>query len=187
MLTTLLKIQYLNFEINTMRFLDHPNVIGIKHVIKKDFEVILVLEFTPGKDLEKQLSLKKEKDPNYVLPEPVAIFLAFHMLQGLKYLHDNEIIHRDIKPENTLLDALFNPKLCDFGLCTKFSKKLLLLKCGTKPYMAPEIFKLKGYNHMVDLWAMGITLYNMASIQEFPFEYNQKCMVKTDYHKLNIK
>ena len=40
---------------------------------------------------------------------------------------------------------------------------------------------------MVDLWAMGVLLYYIASNQEFPFEYNQKCMVKTDYHNLIIK
>ena len=169
-----------------MRTLDHPNLVAIKHVIKQDFEVILVLEFTPGMDLEKQLSLKIEKDPNFVLPEPVAIFLAFHMLQGLKYLHENEIIHRDIKPANTLLDALGNPKLCDFGLCTKFQKELLRLKCGTVPYMAPEIVKFEGYNQMVDLWAMGVLLYYIASNQEFPFEYKKR-LAKTNYHKLIIK
>ena len=87
--------------------------------------------------MDKQLSHKREKDPNYVLPEPVAIYFAYYMLQGLKYLHSKKIIHRDIKPDNTLLDKNFIPKLCDFGLCTNFQEEPLTLICGTAPYMAP--------------------------------------------------
>ena len=52
--------------------------------------------------------------------------------------------------------------------------------------MAPEIVKYLGYNHMVDLWAMGVLLYYIASNQEFPFEYKNN-LAKTKYHKLIIK
>ena len=52
--------------------------------------------------------------------------------------------------------------------------------------MAPEIVKFLGYDHMVDLWAIGVLLYYMASNKEFPFQYKNN-LAKTNYQKLIIK
>lgn len=53
------------------------------------------------------------------LEEPLARSLFKQLLDGLSYIHSQNIIHRDIKPENILFDEHFNLKICDFGLSVK--------------------------------------------------------------------
>ena len=83
MLKTDRDIKYLNFEINSMRLLNHPNVMGIQNVIQRDFEVILVLKFLKGLDLEHQLSKKMEENKDYMVPEIVIVFWAKQMMLGI--------------------------------------------------------------------------------------------------------
>lgn len=72
------------------------------------------------------------------------------------------MIHRDIKPENILLDDLLNPKLCDFGWSIELKKnEKRQTFCGTYEYMAPEIFESETYFSAVDVWSLGILLYEL--------------------------
>ena len=139
MLKTKQSIDYLNFEINCGRSLKHPHVLGIEFVIQRDFEIILVLKYLPGKDLQYQLDQKMIKDIHYMVPEPVIIFWAYQMLLGIKYLHSKKYVHRDFKLSNTLMSELCNIMICDFGMTTKLEKgQSLRDRCGTPHYMAPE-------------------------------------------------
>lgn len=67
---------------------------------------------------------------------------------GLEYLHQNGVCHRDLKPENILLSSAGVLKISDFGLCGVFAlvnpngkrrTRLLSERCGSYPYMAPEV------------------------------------------------
>lgn len=72
------------------------------------------------------------------------------------------MVHRDLKPENLLLSSKFAVKLCDFGWATNLDQKELKRSiCGTFEYMSPEIVFEAGHDHKVDIWAMGILLYEM--------------------------
>lgn len=77
-------------------------------------------------------------------------------------MHGKNIIHRDIKPENILIDKHYNVKLADFGwsreLVSGVNRKTF---CGTYEYMAPEILKLKPQSKKVDIWSLGILLYEL--------------------------
>ena len=89
------------------------------------------------------------------------LFALFEQVcRGVAYLHRRNIIHRDIKPENILVDSFGNAKLCDFGwsAVNRPSRKTF---CGTYEYMAPEIFENKRYNEKVDIWSIGILLYEL--------------------------
>ncbi len=89
--------------------------------------------------------------------------------QAVAYIHSHNLIHRDLKPENILLDKELNPKICDFGWTTKVQKnESRLTFCGTYEYMAPEIFENDEYNKSVDIWSLGILLYEMFHLQS-PF------------------
>ena len=77
-------------------------------------------------------------------------------------MHKKNIIHRDLKPENLLIDTEGNIKLCDFGWSAEVS---LLEKrktfCGTIDYMAPEMIKNQPHDHSLDIWCLGILLYEL--------------------------
>ena len=79
----------------------------------------------------------------------------------MEYLHTNNIIYRDIKPENIMVDDKGYMRLIDMGtakfLKGKGGRTYTII--GTPHYMAPEILIGKGYSYSVDLWSIGICLY----------------------------
>jgi len=67
-----------------------------------------------------------------------------------------------LKPENVLFNKDGYLLLADFGLATKVGKgKLATSFCGTAEYLAPEMLKGKGHDFTVDIWTLGILLYEM--------------------------
>ena len=101
------------------------------------------------------------------------IFYSAEIILGLNYIHNKNIVFRDLKPENIMIDSRGVPKIIDFGLAKqlpyikasedgtmrKYTKCSTL--CGTPEYVSPEIILSKPYNHCVDLWALGILIYEM--------------------------
>lgn len=74
-----------------------------------------------------------------------------------------------IQPENILLDHDFNIKLCDFGWVAEEINKKRNTFCGTYEYMAPEMVRDIPYNYKVDIWALGIFLYELThGVAPFP-------------------
>jgi len=110
--------------------------------------------------------------------ESMARYFFLQMMDGLEYCHRNKITHIDLKPENILLDKDYNLKIADFGFARDLSGDqgdgLLATRCGTVPYMAPEIFLSKEYSgQSVDLFAAGIILFVMVA-QHQPFSSAQE-------------
>jgi len=89
------------------------------------------------------------------------------ILQGIEYLHSQNIAHRDLKPENILLTEDQQVKITDFGLAN--SVTVMKSICGTPQYVAPEIMRLQTnwnagtYGVQVDMWSAGVLLYIMLS------------------------
>ncbi len=71
-------------------------------------------------------------------------------------------MHRDIKPENLLIDQFWNIKLCDFGWAAENVNTKRATFCGTYEYMAPEMIFSSSYDYRVDVWALGVLLYEMV-------------------------
>ncbi|XP_054168441.1 sperm motility kinase-like [Oppia nitens] len=112
------------------------------------------------------------------------------MLSALVYMHSRNIAHRDIKPQNILLDVSDDILISDFGLSRVVYRQGAHLEsktfCGTASYMAPELLNIKvikqqqilygedkqtkpGYNaKLVDVWALGVVLYNLFT-KQFPY------------------
>eukprot|EP00003_Mantamonas_plastica_P024080 TRINITY_DN444_c0_g1_i13.p1 TRINITY_DN444_c0_g1~~TRINITY_DN444_c0_g1_i13.p1 ORF type:complete len:468 (+),score=56.13 TRINITY_DN444_c0_g1_i13:193-1404(+) len=97
------------------------------------------------------------------LPEDVVRSVAQQLVKALQYLHANRVIHRDMKPQNILIGSNGVVKLCDFGFARSMSNNTIMLTSikGTPLYMAPELVQEKPYNHTVDLWSLGVILYEL--------------------------
>jgi hypothetical protein len=97
------------------------------------------------------------------LSEDVVQTIARQLVASLYYLHSNRIIHRDMKPQNILISADGTVKLCDFGFARAMSQNTFVLTSikGTPLYMAPELVQEKPYTHAVDLWSLGVILYEL--------------------------
>lgn len=151
-------------EVEIMKFLDHPNIIKLFHVMETTEHIYLVLEYASGGDLASHM---REVDH---IPEVEVWHIFTQLTCAVKYCHKNEIAHRDIKPENILMDAMKNVKLCDFGLAICVSAVPESIEfCGTLPYCAPELFSSQGYDPRThDIWSMGAVLYRMLT-KHYPF------------------
>ena len=101
--------------------------------------------------------------------------IIFQLINTLVYVHSQNICHRDIKPENILYDRENKKiKIIDFGISKKIvergAKREMLTITGTLYYRAPEMFLGGGYDEKVDLWASGVTLYQLLSHGRTPFQ-----------------
>ncbi|PRQ35462.1 putative mitogen-activated protein kinase kinase kinase STE-STE11 family [Rosa chinensis] len=92
------------------------------------------------------------------------------ILQGLKYLHDQNVIHRDIKCANILVHANGSVKLADFGLAKAIKTNDMLSCQGTANWMAPEVVNPEspGYGLPADIWSLGCTVLEMLT-REVPY------------------
>ena len=95
--------------------------------------------------------------------------LIFHkLLKGLETIHKSGICHRDLKIDNILMDKLFNPKICDFGLATELKGKngsgLLFESVGTEDYKPPEMHYHRPYDGVnADIFCLGAILFTITT------------------------
>lgn len=94
------------------------------------------------------------------IPENISLRIFYQIVNAIDYLHQEQIVHRDLKPENILFEENFDCKLCDFGWST-FNCNLKNSICGTFEYMCPEIILYKQQTNKIDVWSLGILLYEM--------------------------
>ncbi len=145
-------------EFNLQKKLSHPNIVKLDIFHKNiDNNVVMVMEFIKGKDLEEIIDAKGTID--------IVIALKYfkQILNGISFAHQHKILHRDIRPSNILIDSYDNVKITDFGI----SKSLENLthaktKIGSPPYMAPEQFEEKTV-YASDIYSCGVLFYEMVS------------------------
>eukprot|EP00747_Dinoflagellata_sp_TGD_P070566 gnl/TRDRNA2_/TRDRNA2_156648_c1_seq2.p1 gnl/TRDRNA2_/TRDRNA2_156648_c1~~gnl/TRDRNA2_/TRDRNA2_156648_c1_seq2.p1 ORF type:complete len:616 (+),score=77.53 gnl/TRDRNA2_/TRDRNA2_156648_c1_seq2:55-1902(+) len=149
--------------------LRHPYIVQLYGHFEDHAHVYLVLEYVDGGQLLKQM---KERGK---LPVAEAARFWSQVAEGLIYLHAHGVIHRDIKPENVLLRNVPGgtpiAKIGDFGCCATLTSEAPLRQtvCGTMDYLAPEMIDNDPYDHTVDVWAMGVLLYEMLAAEP-PFK-----------------
>ncbi len=146
--------------------LTHPNI-----VVVYDFGVLggrpfLSMELVDGGSVADRL----DEHPSG-LPFAEVISIARDLLAGLQFAHRQRIVHRDVKPANILLSADGTAKLTDFGIAKIIDtqRDITTLVAGTPPYMAPEQLAGKGICTRTDLFAVGVTLYQLVT-GRLPFE-----------------
>ena len=98
------------------------------------------------------------------------IKIGMDLCRALDICEKNNIIHRDIKPENIFRSEQGDYKLGDFGIARKLEKTVsVMTSVGTFRYMAPEVHKGMPYDMSVDIYSLGILLYQLFNDMRLPF------------------
>ncbi len=147
-------------EARTLAHLDHPGIIQV-HDFGQTSEghLYFVMEYVDGTDLFQMIH-----GPG--LKPAEALEIITQVCDALQFAHSKGVVHRDIKPANILVTKEGRVKLADFGLARPMnsghSGQLTLTRTimGTPEYMAPEQKRGEG-DHRVDLYALGVMLYEM--------------------------
>eukprot|EP00826_Nyctotherus_ovalis_P030096 TRINITY_DN2390_c0_g1_i5.p1 TRINITY_DN2390_c0_g1~~TRINITY_DN2390_c0_g1_i5.p1 ORF type:complete len:426 (+),score=126.50 TRINITY_DN2390_c0_g1_i5:111-1388(+) len=163
--------EQMRLEVRIMYSLNHEHIIKLCNHFEDDDHFYLVVEYAPRGHLYEKLKGMSR------LPERLAAQYMREVISAVEYLHSTNppIIHRDIKPENILLDLKERAKLCDFGWSNFFNPNTKRMTyCGTPDYLAPEMIKKEGHDQRIDLWNLGVLLFELLTGRP-PFQgTNQK-------------
>jgi len=142
-------------EIRLAHRITHKNVCRIYDFNRADDLAYFTMEYVDGESLRAYLNRASKLSPERVLD------LARQILAGLSEAHVQGVIHRDLKPENVMLarDGLI--KVLDFGIARALDGDAATTRTimGTPEYMAPEQSQGKAVDQRVDLYALGLILY----------------------------
>ncbi|KAJ8702494.1 mitogen-activated protein kinase kinase kinase [Pleurotus ostreatus] len=152
-------VEALKFESETLKDLDHPNIVQYLGFEETPSNLSIFLEYVPGGSIGSCL-LKHGK-----FDEEVTKSFTGQILDGLEYLHSKGILHRDLKADNILVEKSGVCKISDFGISKRtddMGGAMTAMK-GTVFWMAPEVInsQKKGYNFKIDIWSMGCVVLEM--------------------------
>ncbi|XP_076285642.1 uncharacterized protein LOC143211671 [Lasioglossum baleicum] len=134
-----------------------PRVVRLHDVYETPKEIILVMEYAPGGDLQTLI------DGDLVPLEGDVVHFVRQLVEGLAYLHERNIAHLDIKPQNLVMMGSFpecEVKLCDFEISRVVLEGTEVREIlGTPDYVAPEILHYEPITLAADMWSLGVTTY----------------------------
>ena len=116
--------------------------------------------------------------------------LGKDVCRALIYCEKKGIIHRDIKPANIFVDRFGDYKVGDFGVSKRIESMFAaqtMTGIGTVSYMAPEIFMRQSYNNTVDIYALGLVLYQILNNGRMPFLPVSGTCSSQDLEKANYR
>ena len=140
----------------------HPNVVKLFGHFEDNNYCYFIMEYISKGNVYSLLTLDKKKK----LSHQIVASIIKDVIYAVYFLHkmNPPIIHRDIKPENVLLNEGLTAKLTDFGWSNYISEeKERRTVCGTPIYLAPEIIKELGHDERVDIWCIGVLLFELIT------------------------
>lgn len=147
-------------EVAILQLVQHPGVVQLHGIYETNEEFALLMELLEGSELYEVVAARDGG-----LGEAVAGSVVYQVASVVQHLHAMHCAHRDIKPENIFFQECGGSttvKLADFGtakICTPGDYPLMTLRCGSEPYMAPEVLAGAGYGLECDVWSLGVLLY----------------------------
>jgi serine/threonine-protein kinase len=152
-------------ELRLARRISHPNVVRTHDIGEARGCRFITMEYVDGLSLAQLLARAGR------LPVAATVALGKQLCRALASVHALGIIHRDLKPQNVLLTPEGDVKLTDFGVAdladpTSASSAPAV---GTPPYMAPEQLLGESLDRRVDIYALGVVLYESLT-GRLPFD-----------------
>ncbi|KAJ7169796.1 MAP kinase [Mycena filopes] len=152
-------VQALKLESETLKVLDHPNIVQYLGFEETPANLSIFLEYVPGGSIGSCLLRHGKFD------EEVTKSFTSQILAGLEYLHLKGILHRDLKSDNILVETTGVCKISDFGISkrTDDQNDAHTAMQGTVFWMAPEVINTqkKGYSFKIDIWSIGCVVLEM--------------------------
>lgn len=148
------KLQSQLREIQAQKALQHDYIVRLLQYEIQEEHIVLLIEYAPGGDLFEFINNIDS------IRESKLLRLFYKIVIAVHFIHLNGFIHRDIKPENVLIKS-GSPKLADFGSSVS-EETARNTFCGTYEYMAPEIYFRQKHTFKVDIWALGVLLFEMT-------------------------
>jgi serine/threonine protein kinase len=152
-------------EATAVAQLRHPHIVQIFDFNHEADNYYIIFEYIAGQSLQERLQ-QAAQDNSPPFSTGQAITIARQIAAALAYAHQQGIVHRDVKPANILLTASGEAILTDFGIAklaqaTQHTVTGAVL--GTAQYMAPEQVQGQAVDGRTDIYALGITLFEMLS------------------------
>ena len=151
---------YFRREIEIMYRVHHPNVVKLFGHFEDNNYCYFIMEYIAGGNIyalvPKSRSISTQQIASIMKDVISAVYFLHHM--------HPKIVHRDIKPENVLLDKGMVAKLTDFGWSNYMQGDIKRTTvCGTPVYLAPEIINNQGHDEHVDIWCIGVLLFELMA------------------------
>lgn len=156
-------------EIELMNCLHHPKLVQCLAAYETRPEMVMVMEYIAGGELFERIV-----DDNFEHTEPTSARYMQQILEGMQYVHKQNIVHLDLKPENIVcVDTTGTQiKIIDFGLASKLEEgKPLMVMHGTPEFVAPEVINFEPVSLETDMWSIGVICFILLS-GESPFQGN---------------
>ncbi len=143
-------------EAKTIASLDHENIVKIFDIEERFRTVFIIMELIEG------ISLNVMIDDLKSIPPSLAAYYLYQICSGLSYAHHHGIIHRDINPTNIIVQQNDRLKVIDFGLACHYGTEDFNMG-GAFPYLAPELFDGEPADQRTDIYALGITAFEIIT------------------------
>jgi aurora kinase len=175
---------YFRREIEIMYRVHHPNVVKLFGHFEDNKYCYFIMEYIPGGNVYNLVP----KNGVRTVPIQTIASIMKDVISAVYFLHHMSppIIHRDIKPENVVLDQNMKAKLTDFGWSNYMQGDMKRTTvCGTPVYLAPEIINNRGHDEKVDIWCIGVLLFELLTGIS-PFQGFDVQTIKYNINRLNI-
>ena len=149
-------------EVEIIYKIHHPNIVKLYGHFEDNIYCYLLMEYIEGGELYSYIPESGEQ----ILDTKQVASIVRDVISAIYYLHhmNPPVMHRDIKPENVLINSKLKAKLTDFGWSNYFKpgeKRNSI--CGTPIYLAPEMIKRIGHDEKVDIWSVGVLLFELLT------------------------